>query len=349
MPSPKVIEVGRQIAAASQRRTRRDRAPRPQAGEPLRHSWRSGPRFSTSGSLKHVEAPARTPLLTSAPTADATSPGTLLRHHRLPQPEQVKGFTADPRSDLFSLGCVLYQMLAGRLRLPGRSAGETLSADPARHPPPLYPRTRGLVAAVERLPGEALRRSLRLCQGPGVALRVSPRACSPATTQRSRPRPGRAPRPRSRRVPLACRSCAALAGLGLWRCDGARAPPIRSLAVLPFADRSAQPGEEYLACGLTEAHHPARPGERARGHVEDLVGGAARRRGYRCRSWPSGSASKPSSRARSPARALASGSRAARRTAPPTATSGPGSYSGRRRISSACRTRSRSTSRAKSP
>src|SRR5450830_2141989 len=64
-----------------------------------------------------------------------TEPGTVMGTVMYMSPEQVRGETADHRSDIFSFGVVLYEMLSGRKAFAGQSAVETLNAilhdDPA--------------------------------------------------------------------------------------------------------------------------------------------------------------------------------------------------------------------------
>jgi serine/threonine protein kinase len=50
-------------------------------------------------------------------------------------PEQARGWPADGRSDLFSLGAVLYEMLTGRRAFDGPSDADTISAVLHRDPP----------------------------------------------------------------------------------------------------------------------------------------------------------------------------------------------------------------------
>jgi serine/threonine protein kinase len=43
-------------------------------------------------------------------------------------PEQVRGLPSGPASDIFSLGCVLYEMVSGRRAFRGQSEAETMSS-----------------------------------------------------------------------------------------------------------------------------------------------------------------------------------------------------------------------------
>ena len=57
-----------------------------------------------------------------------TQPGMVLGTIGYMAPEQVRGEPAEPRSDLFALGCVLYEMLTGRRPFEGRTAPEVQAA-----------------------------------------------------------------------------------------------------------------------------------------------------------------------------------------------------------------------------
>ena len=70
---------------------------------------------------------------TRSPTlARPTDAGTVLGTVGYMSPEQVRGHAADARSDIFSLGCVVHEMLTGRRAFQRETAAETMTATCAR-------------------------------------------------------------------------------------------------------------------------------------------------------------------------------------------------------------------------
>jgi len=79
----------------------------------------------------------RTVLGSTRDGVPATTPGILLGTVGYMSPEQVRGQHVDFRSDQFSLGCVVYEMLAGTAPFQRDSAPQTLAAVLAEEPPSL--------------------------------------------------------------------------------------------------------------------------------------------------------------------------------------------------------------------
>jgi serine/threonine protein kinase/WD40 repeat protein len=101
------------------------------------------------------------PLASSATltTASANSPvteqGTIIGTFRYMSPEQVEGKELDGRSDIFSLGAVLYEMLTGQLAFEGKSQLSVASAILEREPTP--------VNSIKPLTPPALDHAIRRC------------------------------------------------------------------------------------------------------------------------------------------------------------------------------------------
>ena len=94
------------------------------------------------------------PEATTKPLRD-TSPGVIMGTVSYMSPEQSRGQKVDSRSDIFSLGVVLYEMVTGRKPFAGDTMSDVLAQILEREPEPL---TRA--AAMPRLAGFALKRTI---------------------------------------------------------------------------------------------------------------------------------------------------------------------------------------------
>jgi serine/threonine protein kinase len=88
--------------------------------------------------------------LTDSPTS-GTAPGAVLGTLGYMSPEQLRGLPADPRSDIFSFGAILYEMLSGKRAFPGDSAADIMSAILRDDPPALSPSDGGTSADLQRI------------------------------------------------------------------------------------------------------------------------------------------------------------------------------------------------------
>jgi serine/threonine-protein kinase len=143
----------------------------------------------------------------SADGATGTIAGTVLGTAAYMSPEQAQGMPADARSDVFSLGAVLYELLSGRRVFERGSLLDTLNAVVRDEPPPL-----------ESPAADVVKRCL--------AKQPSQRFQSMADVK------------------------AALHQLQTKASAHTQATP--SIAVLPFANMSRDPDDEYFSDGLAE-------------------------------------------------------------------------------------------------
>ncbi len=99
--------------------------------------------LTSDGRVKILDfglAHAMRPLSASAssmPTVAATTPGAILGTIGYAAPEQIRGDAAGPAADIFSLGCILYEMAAGRRAFEAPTAADTLAALLHTEPPAL--------------------------------------------------------------------------------------------------------------------------------------------------------------------------------------------------------------------
>jgi eukaryotic-like serine/threonine-protein kinase len=89
---------------------------------------------------------------TNFPTATAgTEPGVVMGTMGYMAPEQVRGRPADARSDIFSFGAILYEMLSGKRAFHGDSAADTMSAILREDPPDLSVTNQNVSPGLERI------------------------------------------------------------------------------------------------------------------------------------------------------------------------------------------------------
>jgi serine/threonine-protein kinase len=170
-------------------------------------------------------------------------------------PEQAAGERElDPRTDVYSLGCVLYEMLAGEPPFTGPSAQAVL-AKRLSEPVPHLRSTREVAVAIDRAVTQALARA------PADRFATAAEFVDALRTTSVEPGSSTIPvaRPQS---PGKSRWIGALAGVlllalivgyfALGRGGGGTPVSATSAAVLPFTDLSPGKDQEYFSDGLTE-------------------------------------------------------------------------------------------------
>jgi serine/threonine protein kinase len=104
------------------------------------------------GLAKLTHAKEGSPDQTNQPTASlGTEPGVVLGTLGYMSPEQLRGRPADARSDIFSFGAILYEMLSGRRAFRGDSAADTMSAILRDDPPDLSLTDQNISPTLERI------------------------------------------------------------------------------------------------------------------------------------------------------------------------------------------------------
>jgi eukaryotic-like serine/threonine-protein kinase len=127
--------------------------------------------------------------------SEITAAGTILGTAGYMSPEQIRGETADPRSDIFSLGAVLYEMLSGHRAFEGTTSVETMAAVLRRDPTDLALARPDVPAAVGRIAARCLEKRPvdRFHSAHDLALALDAFAGGGGTTVKepARPRTGR--------------------------------------------------------------------------------------------------------------------------------------------------------------
>jgi serine/threonine protein kinase len=110
----------------------------------------------SSGKASEENSEARTKVLIT------TDPGHVVGTPRYMSPEQIRGQVIDYRSDIFSLGVVLYEMIAGHPPFDGATPGEVCAAILNHSPPPLARYCSEVPSELERIVGKSLARNREL-------------------------------------------------------------------------------------------------------------------------------------------------------------------------------------------
>ena len=219
----------------------------------------------------------------------ATSPGAVIGTSGYMSPEQAEGDAIDSRSDIFSLGVVLYEMVAGQPPFKGRTDSHTRVSILDHEPTPLLEYSDDVPRQLERIVSKALAkdRSKRYQTVTDLKLdleqlRDELHSSHSITLTSERLRPSQAETnaiasvPTHKREPIEtlaegtvpvssvsqrARRVLVLAGAGVvlalliavliyWRSLPA---PITSVAILPFVNQSNDPNADYLSDGITES------------------------------------------------------------------------------------------------
>src|ERR1043166_8035830 len=85
-----------------------------------------------------------------------TDPGRVLGTPQYMSPEQARGLDIDARTDIWSLGVVIYEMLAGRVPFRGETKSHTVVSILENEPPPLTTFAPDTPAELQRIVRKAL-------------------------------------------------------------------------------------------------------------------------------------------------------------------------------------------------
>ena len=198
----------------------------------------------------------------TASSSGRTATGMVFGTPGYMSPEQIRGDPVDARTDLFSLGAVLYEMLSGHRAFPGSTAVESgyaiLHQEPQSLPEGLPPSVVQVVRrCLEKDPGRRFHSAQDLAFHLDGLRAPTAVAASTAPAPQPRARPPRALVAGAAGVALV--AVAALLGPSAFRTlvhrptvQAAGAAVTPSIAVLPFVNLSSDKEQEYFSDGISE-------------------------------------------------------------------------------------------------
>ncbi|MDQ2870033.1 MAG: protein kinase [Acidobacteriota bacterium] len=208
------------------------------------------------GLVKRIEATSPDEE-TSAPIGPAhTVRGTVMGTAGYMSPEQARGLPVDHRSDLFSFGAILYELLSGKKAFKKATASDTMAAILRDEPPGLSDPGSGIPPGLDNLVRHCLEKSredrFQSAKDIVFALSVASTSTFSSGPQAAAPRAGK------NRVLIAAAAVVAVlvALAGAWllrptRRGSGEAGGMKRLAVLPFENLGA-PEDDYFADGIAD-------------------------------------------------------------------------------------------------
>ncbi len=160
--------------------------------------------------------------LSAAPTQMETGAGVVLGTAGYMSPEQVRGQPADHRSDIFSFGAILHEMLTGRRAFEGESSVETMNAILKQEPPEVSSVVRDAPPGLDRIvehclekrPDERFQSARDLAFQLEALSETSPSGIARSAATALRPGGGRARRALAAALALAALAAAFFIGRG---------------------------------------------------------------------------------------------------------------------------------------
>src|SRR6202167_3260588 len=222
-------------------------------------------------------------------TSTASTPGMVVGTAKYMSPEQARGVEVDARSDIFSLGSVMYEMVTGRAAFDGVTASDVMAEILKVEPPPPIEFAPDMPPEIERTIGKALRKdrdtrfqsvgdllidlqdfkkeaefqaklqrstggqAARTGWGSGTPARATPALTGGLTSSPTTSSPRTWPRIWLWRLAILLVAIAAIGYFYARRSSLPTSARPRSLAILPFRNLKQDPETDFLGFSLADA------------------------------------------------------------------------------------------------